>query len=285
MICIWVSRMSAGDRTNKKISILMGIYNCAATLAEAVDSILRQTYTNWELILCDDGSVDDTYRIAAEYQNKYPEKIVLLQNEKNMGLNYTLNRCLERATGEYIARMDGDDISLPERFERELAALEREGSLAVVSCAMICFDEKGEWANGGRICEYPRKERLVRGTVHCHAPAMLRTEVMRAVGGYSVDDRLLRVEDWHLWLKIYAAGYRGRNLAEPLYKMRDDRNAANRRRFRYRLNESYVSRLAVKMLRLPKWNYIYALRPILVGLLPGPVYYALHRKKLSGRTL
>lgn len=265
----------------KKISVLMGIYNCTQTLSEAIDSILAQTYSNWELILCDDGSSDDTYRVAEEYRSRFPEKIILLKNEKNMGLNHTLNRCLAAASGKYIARMDGDDVSLPHRFETELAALEEEPDVAVVSSSMICFDENGDWSFGGKVCEYPRKEMLARGTVHCHAPCMVRADAMRTVGGYSEEKRLLRVEDWHLWLKIYAAGYRGKNLAEPLYKMRDDRNAAGRRKFRYRLNESYVSRLAVKTFGLPWKNYIFSLRPILVGLLPKPIYRYLHRKKLG----
>jgi glycosyltransferase EpsE len=89
------------------------------------------------------------------------------------------------------------------------------------------------------------------------------------------------VEDWHLWLKIYAAGGRGQNLPDALYKMRDDRNAASRRKFRYRLNEAHMSALVVKTLKLPKWKYIFTLRSILVGLLPGPVYRFLHRIKMG----
>lgn len=88
-----------------KISILMGIYNCASTLAEAIDSILAQTFTDWELILCDDGSKDDTYAVADSYRRRYPHKIILIKNPQNMGLNFTLNHCLEHASGEYIARI------------------------------------------------------------------------------------------------------------------------------------------------------------------------------------
>ena len=98
------------------VSIIMGIYNCAETLPEAIESILNQTYLNWELIMCDDGSSDDTWKIAIRYAEKYPDKIKILKNESNKGLNYTLNRCLKKATGKYIARMDGDDISMPERL-------------------------------------------------------------------------------------------------------------------------------------------------------------------------
>lgn len=267
----------------KKISVLMGIYNCADTLAEAIDSILAQTYTNWELILCDDGSSDDTYVIAQDYQNRFPDKIILLKNEKNMGLNYTLNHCLEYATGEFIARMDGDDISLPHRFATELAVLEAEPDLDIVSCSMIHFDEHGDYGKSTKNTAHPQKELLVHTTIHSHAPCMLKAETMRKVGGYSVDPKLLRVEDRHLWIKIYATGGKGKNLSEPLYKMRDDRNAANRRKFCYRLNEAYVAAFAVKTLKLPKWKYIYVLRPILVGLLPGFVYRFLHKQKLRAK--
>lgn len=264
-----------------KISILMGIYNCGETLPEAIDSILKQTYQNWELILCDDGSADDTYAVAESYREQYPEKIILIRNDRNMGLNHTLNHCLQCATGEYVARMDGDDISLPERFEKELSCLEAHPEYAIVSCPMIYFDETGDWQVGRTRREEPTPEMLVHGTIHCHAPCMIRTEAIREVGGYSVDRKLLRVEDWHLWMKLYAAGYRGRNLTEPLYKMRDDQAAAGRRKLRYRFNEAYVSLLAIKTFKQPAWKCVYALRPVMVGLLPMPLYHHLHRKKLG----
>ena len=89
-----------------KVSIIMGIYNCATTLPEAIDSIFAQTYSDWQLILCDDGSKDGTYVVAKAYQERLPDKIILLKNEENMGLNHTLNRCLQVAAGEYVARMD-----------------------------------------------------------------------------------------------------------------------------------------------------------------------------------
>ena len=104
--------------TDTKISILMGIYNCADTLSQAIDSLLSQTYPHWKLIMCDDGSTDNTYNIAKQYTKKYPEKIILIKNKKNMGLNFTLNHCLEYADTKYVARMDGDDVSLPQRFEK-----------------------------------------------------------------------------------------------------------------------------------------------------------------------
>ena len=105
-----------------RISVLMGIYNCAPTLQEALNSLYDQTYQGFKIILCDDGSHDDTLKIAEENARLH-ENVIVIKNDRNMGLNYTLNHCLEYADTEYIARMDGDDISLPTRFEKELVIL------------------------------------------------------------------------------------------------------------------------------------------------------------------
>lgn len=113
-----------------KITVIMGIYNCEGTLAEALDSLLSQTFTDWNLVMCDDGSSDTTYEIAEQYQTRYSNKINLIKNERNMGLNHTLNRCLEFADGEYIARQDGDDMSMPTRFEKEVAILDSNSEIS-----------------------------------------------------------------------------------------------------------------------------------------------------------
>ena len=261
----------------KKVSIIMGIYNCSSTLSEAIDSIIAQTYTNWELIMCDDGSKDNTYDVALSYKEKYPNKIILIKNEKNLGLNKTLNRCLEYATGEYIARMDGDDVSVENRLFKEISFLENNPEYAIVSSPMIYFDENGEWGESKAI-ENPTNLDFVTGTPFCHAPCMVRTEAYKEVNGYSTDDRTLRAEDYNLWFRLYAMGYKGHNLQTPLYKMRDDENAYSRRSFKFAKNEAYVRYTGYKMLNLPKKYYIFALRPIIVGLLPKPIYMVLHHR-------
>lgn len=263
----------------KKVSIIMGIYNCANTLEEAIESILKQTYQDWELIMCDDGSQDNTYEVATSFSKKY-ENIIVFQNERNRGLNYTLNRCLEKASGKYIARMDGDDISLPTRLEKEVAFLDQHKEYAIVSTNMIYFDENGEWGKSNML-EFPQKEDLVKATPFCHAPCMVRREAYEKVKGYSVEKKLLRAEDYHLWFKMYLEGYRGYNLQEALYKMRDDRNATQRRKFKYRINEAYVKRLILKSFDLPIKNIVYVVRPIIVGVMPTFLYEYLHKKKMK----
>ena len=263
-----------------KISVIMGIYNCADTLADAIESILTQTIDDWELIMCDDGSRDNTYETAFAFAEQYPHKIILLKNKENKGLNYTLNRCLKLAKGQYIARMDGDDRCSIDRFEKELKAFKDYPDLAVVSTSMDYFDENGVWGCI-RHPQFVTKKDFLYGTPFCHAPCMVRKDVMDQVGGYTESKWLLRVEDYHLWIKIYRCGYKGMNLKEALYQMRDDREAYNRRKFKYRLNESYVRIIAVRELKLPVWGYIYALRPVLVGLLPNKIYDILHKQNLK----
>ena len=198
-----------------------------------------------------------------------------------MGLNYTLNRCLKESTGEYIARMDADDICLSDRFMKEMYVLADETSIDFVSTGMSYFDETGIW---GRVYkkEYPQKEDFLYESPFCHAPSLVRKEAFEAVKGYSVSKKLLRVEDYHLWLKMYKQGFVGKNIQECLYLMRDDRNAFNRRKFRYRLNESYVKYLAIRQLGLPASGYLYVLKPILVGLMPYRLYTFFHRRRLQG---
>ena len=105
-----------------QISVLMGIYNCADTLEEAVNSIINQTFNDWELIMCDDCSTDNTLEVAQKIAEK-DSRIKVIKNEKNLTLAPTLNRCIEVASGKYVARMDGDDICDPTRFEKEIEIL------------------------------------------------------------------------------------------------------------------------------------------------------------------
>jgi len=258
-----------------RISVLMGIYNCASTLQEALDSLYAQTFQDFKIILCDDGSHDNTYEIAKEYAEKH-DNIVLLSNGENKGLNFTLNHCLEYADTEYCARMDGDDISLPTRFEKEINFLDTHPEYAIVSCPMIFFDERGDFRYGGEKGE-PTVNSFIKDTPFCHATCMIRTEAYNKVSGYSVSPRLLRVEDYHLWAKMFAAGYRGYILPEHLYKMRDDRDAVKRRTWQARKNEMYVKFLGARMLNIPWYYNIYILKPLIAYLMPGWLYKIFHK--------
>ena len=268
-----------------KVSIIMGIYNCESTLAEAINSILAQTFSEWELILCNDGSTDKTYELALQFKNKYPDKIKLLNNISNIGLNATLNKCLSIAEGEYIARMDGDDISIPTRFEKEVDFLDNHPEYSIVSTPMIFFDENGDWGSSQAIEKPTKKDFIKHSPVFCHAPCMIRKNALLDVNGYTEDVRMLRFEDVNLWYKLYAKGYIGYNLSEPLYKMRDDINAFKRRSLKSRLNGVYVTYVGFKLFKFPIYYYFYLvvdfIKHVIKGLLPEKLYLYFHKNNIK----
>ena len=261
------------------ISVLMGVYNCAATVQEAIESIIAQTVIDWEFIICDDGSSDATYETVQAIAQREP-RIVLIRNERNMGLAPTLNNCLHIARGIYIARMDGDDYCAPDRFEKELAVLKSDSNCAVVSCSMLSFDEGGVYGQSN-YPSIPVKTDFFHMSPFCHAGCMMRKSVLLELGGYNESDDVMRFEDYDLWYRLYKAGYYGRNLPDALYSMRDDRNASKRRKFRFRIS---CTILKFQMYRdfKPGIRYLpLVLRPVLKGMLPKSLYQYLRRKKLQ----
>lgn len=266
---------------NKKprISVIMGIYNCADTLVEALESLEAQTYKDFKVILCNDGSKDDTLEVAQKWAEKHSNYIVI-QNEYNMGLNATLNHCLEYVDTEFVARMDGDDRSLPHRFEQEVKFLDNHPEFAIVSGPMHYFDESGIFMRGQGKGEVIKSD-FIKGSPICHAPCMVRSEAYEKVQGYSVADNLLGVEDYHLWFKMYSVGYKAYMLKAPIYEMRDDRNAVARRTFKRRMHEAYVQYVGFKMIGLPWWTRFYCIMPLMKACLPNWLYKNLHQAKLN----
>lgn len=259
------------------VSVLMGIYNCTDTLEEAVDCIINQTYTNWELIMCDDCSGDDTYEVACRVAEK-DNRIKVIKNEKNLTLAPTLNRCFEVAKGEYIARMDGDDICDKTRFEKEVEILNRHPEYAVVSTGMRFYDENGVY---GEIInpKEPKYEDFVKQSPICHAPCMMRADALKRLGGYSNDPSVERIEDYDLWVRMYAEGFRAYNVQEPLYSMREGRDAIKRKKFKFRITEYRLRKRVCREFNLGFRSRIFALKPIIIGLMPQFVYSLIHKKR------
>ena len=253
---------------NPKISVIMGIYNCGETLGEAIESIISQTYTNWELVMCDDGSTDNTYIIAQEYAAKYPSQIILLQNKENKKLSYTLNRCIEAATSEWIARMDGDDISHKDRFQKQVKYLQEHPDIQMLGTSMQRFDEAGLHAVRHAIVN-PDKQTLRKTEPFFHPTLMTYKRVFLALGGYQDTDRTERVEDLDLYFRFYGKGFTGANLDEVLYYVREDGHTLKRRIAKYRINGLRTRVFGYRLLGYPRrWLIRPAVSAIMKSLVP-----------------
>ncbi|GIK40756.1 MAG: hypothetical protein BroJett011_45890 [Chloroflexota bacterium] len=203
--------------TAPKVSVLMSIYNGEKHLAEAVESILHQTFANFEFIIIDDGSTDATTTILDNYTDS---RLVRLKNETNLGLTQSLNRGLAVARGEYVARMDADDISLPERFARQVSFLDTYPQVALVGTAFAGIDEYNQilWQWQQPLSDMEIKWRLLIDNAFGHSTTMFRRLAAAEVGNYPAE-RIV-CQDYALWSAM-AQRFSLANLVEILVHRRD----------------------------------------------------------------
>lgn len=250
-----------------KVSIIMGIYNTPIKHVDmAVDSILNQTFMDFEFIICNDACTDDTFEhIKKKYgKNKF---IKLIENEKNMGLTYTLNHCLEKTQGEYIARMDADDYSHSDRIEKQVQILDNDKSIGLVNCNVNVFNDNGIYKE--RIYnEIINKTDFLKNNPIVHPAVMFRKSEISKVNGYRDIKKTLRNEDYDLFMRMYASGTKMYTIQEKLFDFREDKDSYKRRKYKYRINEFLVRLEGFKNLKLYPKGIIYAIKPLIVGLIP-----------------
>lgn len=264
------------DKNSPKISILMSVYNEEKTLAKAIDSILGQTLSDFEFIICDDASSDATPDLLKEYRER-DERIVLISHTENKGLAASLNDCLEIARGEYIARQDGDDVSKPERLERTLEYLESTGA-PYVGAGVFVFDDGGVFSK--RLFEEKiTKHIIAKKNPFFHPTMIFRKEILERVNGYRVAEETKRTEDYDLIMRLAAEGIIGRNLQEYLYYVYEPQDAYLRHTRKTRKYEIKTRRHGLKLMKAPFYDYVYLIKPIIMSMIPHKLYKKL--KKLQ----
>lgn len=221
-----------------RLSVLMPCYNAAATLDEALGSLVQQTYTDFEIVAVDDGSTDATRELLARWSVDEPRLRVI--DQEHSGIVQALNSGLEGCRGEYVARMDADDRCHPERFARQLAYLEAHPDTALVSCKVKAFPQgqvrEGfliylEWQNALLTDEDIRREIFVESPF-AHPSVTFRKDVILQVGSYQERGW---AEDYDLWLRLYLAGAGFAKLPEVLLGWRESPERLTRTHGRYSL--------------------------------------------------
>lgn len=256
-------------KKSKKISIIMGVYNPKSKkqITDAVMSIVNQSYDNWELILCDDGS-DEKYKETIEEVSKLDNRIRLIKNSINRGLGYSLNKCLEVAEGDYIARMDADDISEEKRLEIEHVFLENHPEYDWVGTNSKLFDEDCIWGDD-KVPEKPESNDFLKYSPYIHPTIMFRKKELSEAGGYSTSDLTRRCEDYELFMRLHENGKKGYNIQEPLLLYREDQNTYSKRNMSNRMKEMIVRYQGFRKLGiLHPGTFVFVIRPVIGGILP-----------------
>lgn len=198
-----------------KVSVILPAYNAEKYIKEAVDSILGQTFKDFELIVINDCSKDSTEQILLSYIDP---RLVYVKNEQNLGVAGTLNKGLSLAKGTYIARMDADDISLPERFQKQVTYLDAHPDVAVLGTNVETFDENGPLHIGWSSTDPKQmKVDLFFSCGLAHPSVMMRTDVIRTLGGY--DMAFEGLEDYDLWCRV-SENYGVTTFPEVLFRYR-----------------------------------------------------------------
>ncbi len=204
---------------SKKVTVLMPVYNAELFLKSTVESILFQTYKDFEFLIVDDGSIDGSSDILASFDDP---RIKIIRNKKNLGLIESLNKGLSSAVGEYVARMDADDIANPERLYKQINFLDNNPTITVVGSYMKVIDKQGvEKEDMGK----PIRDSadfifsLFEGRARLfHPSVMYRKEAIIKCGGYNT--RFEAAEDYELWSRLALCGHKAAVIEEPLVKYR-----------------------------------------------------------------
>lgn len=207
------------------VTVVMPAYNAERYIETAIRSVMEQTFTNWELIVIDDGSKDATMTIVEQLAQE-DDRITSLRNEANMGVAKTRNRGMTRARGQYVALLDSDDVWRPEKLEKQVA-LAKETGADVVYCSYALVDENGRKKCDDFIvpAQTDFQASLTKGVISC-STALLSRNVTQV---YQFDNTYYH-EDLALWLQILKAGHIARGVTDVLadYRVMEGTRAANK---------------------------------------------------------
>lgn len=203
-----------------KVSVVMSTFNAGKYLRNAIDSILNQTFKNFEFIVINDGSTDQSEQILATHKDK---RIKIIKNEKNIGLSKSLNIGIKQSRAKFIARMDSDDISLPERLSKQINFMNRHPEISVLGSAYYEMDERGHIKTLYQVfIEDAQIKRILSfNTIMAYIPhptVMFLKDALLDVGLYN--EGLKTTQDKDLFIRLAAKGYKFANLSEPLLKKR-----------------------------------------------------------------
>lgn len=258
------------------VSIIMSEYNTnIELLKESIKSIMNQTYDNFELIIIDDCGKNDVKKISDEFNDP---RIKVYKNSKNNGLVYSLNKAIKISTGKYIARMDTDDYSYPNRLKKQVKFLEKNSQYDIIGGNADLYNGQEIWGTTSGYGEITTKK-MLNGCPLIHPSVMYKKNIMTDIGGYL---NYNRCEDYATWIEAILKGYK-------IYQMKDviiryhlskedykKRTLKTRKGFFKMLKHQYI-KLKPSKLKLYKMY----LKTFLAGIVPNNIMYNYHKRKCA----
>lgn len=200
-----------------KISVIMSVHNDQDNVSNAITSILNQTYKDFEFLIVDDCSTDNTLKIIKKFVTD--PRIKLYKNENNIGLTKSLNYLIEKSNGKYIFRQDSDDISLPDRFQKQLNILEKEKFQV---CTSRAVNIKSNKIIPGLSSWVPKKISIKYKNPYIHGTLAIEKSLLNQIGNY--DEEYLYAQDFKLFLELNKKNVKIYEIKKPLYKLNTENN-------------------------------------------------------------
>tara|TARA_B110000444_G_scaffold252259_1_gene281287 strand:+ start:7791 stop:8474 length:684 start_codon:yes stop_codon:yes gene_type:complete len=204
-----------------KISVVMSVYNEEDKLGRAVESILSQTYTNFEFLILNDSSTDDSLNVIQKYSND--ERVKIYSNKQNLGLTKSLNILINKSEGEYIFRQDSDDISLPKRFEKQLEVLEKKEFRVCTSRAINSQNNK---VIPGVSSWIPKKLIINYKNPYIHGTLAIEKKLLQSLNNY--DEEYYYSQDYKLYLDLISKNEKIFEIKDPLYLLNTKNNISSK---------------------------------------------------------
>ncbi len=263
------------------ISVIMSVHNSEQFLPFSVESILNQTYRNFEFLIVDDCSTDNSLTLLREYEKK-DSRITIFTNPTNIGLTKSLNFLISQSKGTFIARMDDDDISLPKRFEKQIQFFENT-TYDIIGCNCDEIDQKG-LVTGSK--SYPEtdlniKKLMIICNPVSHPAVMFKKEMIEKAGRYNESFRTS--QDYDLWFRCAALGCIFYTIQETLLLYRNVRSEFKRKSLRYRIIDMKIRWNGYHLMKIPLHKRIYIFVPFIIGIFPVQFFRFL--KKFDPRKL
>lgn len=266
-----------------EVSVIMSVYNADNynILVDSVNSILNQSFKDFEFIICDDGSSNRETRRFLKKINDLDSRIKIIGYDQNRGLAYSRNQCIKISRGKYIAFQDDDDISEPNRLKEEVTFLNNHQQYGFVGTIANVFNKDGTWGKF-ETPERPTKKDFLWNSPFLNPSMMFRTNILKNIGGFRVTKETRRAEDYDLFFRLYAKGYKGYNIQKKLFNYRIEIEKEINKKYRPmhdRINEAKIRMEGYKSLGISVIGIPFVIKPILIGLIPHKIFYLIRKRQ------